>query len=105
MQNCYSFWSLRTASESLSQILWNKCPKSVFIERKVLELGVSSAVVGFNEGARGLCKVLENLGIKEGKCTKTSYEADRKQKREADFKKMENGKKMRKSLRPKKKGL
>ena len=31
----------------------------------LLELGVSSAVVAFNEGARGLCKVIEKLGIKK----------------------------------------
>ena len=96
----------QNANESFNQILWNKCPKNVFRGRTVLELGVSSAVVAFNEGARGLSKVLEKLGIKEGECTKSIYESrDRKRKRGADFKKTETGKKMRKSLRAKKKGL
>lgn len=45
--------------------------------RTVFELGISSAVIAFNEGtggAEGLCKVLENLGITEGKCSSVNHE-------------------------------
>ena len=81
-------------------------PKTVFVGRTSLELGVSSAVIAFNEGAKGLCKVLENLGIKEGKCTTLNHKSrDRKRKLAADHKKTENVKMRRKTLRAKKKGL
>ena len=96
----------QNANESFNQILWNKCPKTVFVGRTSLELGVSSAVIAFNEGAKGLCKVLENLGIKEGKCTTLNHKSrDRKRKLAADHKKTENVKMRRKTLRAKKKGL
>ena len=35
----------------MNNIIWAKCPKSVFVERRVLEIGVSSAVLEFNESA------------------------------------------------------
>lgn len=96
----------QNANESFNQILWNKCPKTVFVGRTVLELGISSAIIAFNEGAKGLGKVLENLGIKEGKFTSLNHEGrDRKRKLNADRKKTDNVKKRRKTLRAKKKGL
>ena len=40
----------QNANEALNNIIWTKCPKSVFVERIVLEIGVNSAVSEFNEG-------------------------------------------------------
>ena len=92
----------QNANESFNQVLWNKCSKTLFVGRTVLELGISSAVITFNEGAKGLSKVLEILGLKEGKCTMSNYEGrDIKQKLSADYKKMETAKKRRKTLRAK----
>jgi hypothetical protein len=53
-------------NEALNSIIWKKCPKNIFVGRKVLEIGVSSAVLQFNEGATGICKVFERLKITIG---------------------------------------
>ena len=37
-----------TKLECLSSLIWKKCPKDVSVGRKVLELGVFSAVIQFN---------------------------------------------------------
>ena len=96
----------QNANESFNYILWNKCPKTVFVGRAVLELGISSAVIAFNEGAKGLSRVLEVLGVKEGKCAISNCEGrDMKRKLLADHKKTETAKKRRKTLRAKRKGF
>ena len=96
----------QNANESFNYILWNKCPKTVFVGRAVLELGISSAVIAFNEGAKGLSRVLEVLGVKEGKCAISNCEGrDMKRKLLADHKRTETAKKRRKTLRAKRKGF
>lgn len=45
-------------NESLNGVIWKKCPKSVYISRKLLELGVYSAIIEFNDGCSRLKPVL-----------------------------------------------
>ena len=47
-------------------------PESVFISKKVLELGVFSAIIEFNDGCSGLNPVFELFGIGDGKFIKNS---------------------------------
>ena len=47
----------QNSNESLHSVIWVKCPKSVFVERQTLEIGVHSAVTEFNEG----CQAFINL--------------------------------------------
>ena len=47
-------------------------PKSVFVERRVLEIGVNSAVLEFNEGAAGVHEVLKHFDVKTGRVTHKS---------------------------------
>ena len=35
-----------------------KCPKGIFISRHVIEIGVTSAVINFNDGAMGLSGII-----------------------------------------------
>ena len=37
-----------------NQIIWKKCPKGIFLSRHVLEIGVASAVINFDNGVMGL---------------------------------------------------
>ena len=37
--------STQNVNEALNQIIWNKCPKQVFVEKKMLEIGVYSAML------------------------------------------------------------
>ena len=56
----------QNTNEALNHIIWSKVPKAVFVGRSVLEMGVYSAVIEYNDGAAGLRKVLELLGVKSG---------------------------------------
>ena len=35
-----------------------KCPKGIFISRHVIEIGVTSAVINFNDGVMGLSGII-----------------------------------------------
>ena len=34
----------QNANEALNNLIWTKCPKNVYAEKEVLEMGVSSAI-------------------------------------------------------------
>ena len=53
-------------NESLNQIIWKRCPKDIFVERTVLTLAVSSAVLHFNDGQRFLEKLFYKLQMNVG---------------------------------------
>ena len=91
-------------NESLNGVIWKKCPKDVFVGREILETGVNSAVIQFNEGAQGVLDVLEKSGVGIGKFALQRLEKrDVTHKIEADKKSSEKGKSRRKYLRQVKK--
>ena len=95
----------QNSNESLNNVIWVKCPKNVFVHRPVLELGVYSAVVEFNEGGNGISKVFNHFGI-NGFCTgNSSFSRDKLRNKKMANKSTEQGQKSRKHLRAKKKGL
>ena len=55
------------ANEAINQIIWNKCPTNIIVERIVLETTVSAAVIRFNDGFCGLVSVLLKMGVIPGK--------------------------------------
>ena len=52
----------QNANESLHNMIWTRCPKTVFVGRTRLEIAVSV----FNEGERSRLKVFQLLGLKCG---------------------------------------
>ena len=46
--------------------IWKKCPKDDFVSKKILEIGVSSATIEFNDGGNGLKPVFNDLGLNSG---------------------------------------
>ena len=56
----------QNTNEALNNIIWIKCPKSVFVTKSVLEMGVNSAIMEFNDGACGINKVYKMFGIITG---------------------------------------
>ena len=54
-------------NESINNVIWKKCPKQTYVSKKILEIGVSSAVLEFNEGTAGIFSVFLKLGIHTGK--------------------------------------
>ena len=53
-------------NEAFNQIIWQKCPKKTFVSREVLECGVFSAILNYNDGFTSLASVLEKLHISPG---------------------------------------
>ena len=53
----------RNANEALNRVIWNKCPKDIFVERIVLETAVSAPAISFNDGFCGLVSVLLKMGV------------------------------------------
>ena len=60
----------QNANKSLHSVIWNKCPKSKFMSKERVKLGVSSAIVTFNKGS-AICKSLEAQGISPGQTFKS----------------------------------
>ena len=54
-------------NEAFNQIIWKKCPKDIFISRHVLEIGVASAVINFNDGVMGLSRIFQSRDLPFGK--------------------------------------
>ena len=42
----------QNSNEFINGVIWKRCPKDVFVGRKVLEMGVASAVIFFNDGTK-----------------------------------------------------
>ena len=62
---------IQNPNESFNNIIWTKCPKAVYISRAVLEMGVNSAVLEFNEGSHGINGVYSHFGFPSGICTRS----------------------------------
>ena len=50
-------------NEVFNQII---CPKDIFISRHVLEIGVASEVINFNDGFLGLSRIFQSLDLSFG---------------------------------------
>ena len=53
-------------NEAFNQIIWQKCPKNIFVTKKILDIGVASAVINYNDGLRGFNRIFAALGIPPG---------------------------------------
>lgn len=45
---------------------YNSSPKTIYVNRQILETGVNSAVLHYNEGSRGINSVLSSFCIMSG---------------------------------------
>ena len=90
----------QNANESLQSMIWDKCPKNTFLNKRVLEIGIFSAVIEFNDGQTGLMKVVESLGMESGSCMLNGYSTpDRERIAAMSKKESESAKKRRRHLR------
>ncbi|CAH0381186.1 unnamed protein product [Bemisia tabaci] len=53
-------------NDSLSDFIWSRIPKRVFVMRKTLEFGVLERVACSNEGNIVKCHILDNVGTNPG---------------------------------------
>ena len=63
----------QNVNEALNDLIWKRCPKDAFVSKNVIEIGVSSAVIHFNDGCTGIIPVLEKLGLTFGNMLLSSY--------------------------------
>ena len=54
-------------NEALNSLVWKRVPKGVFVGRYIVEIGVSSAVIHFNDGVTGMKQVFSSLELTPGK--------------------------------------
>jgi len=95
----------QNVNEALNHIIWKKCPKSDFVKRDTLHMSVCSAVIDFNNGKHGICKVAEELGLEVGSLMMNrALDADRERILNIKRKSTCKVKKARKKLRAIKKG-
>ena len=63
----------QNSNESINGVIWKGCPKDVFVGWKVLEMGVASAVISFNDGTKRLIDVMKELKVEPGHYSETYY--------------------------------
>ena len=96
----------QNSNESLNGLIWARCPKTIFVSRSVLEMSVSSAILIFNSGKRGLFDVFTNCGLEIGSYTETfCYLEDASKVIRLNIKSTKAVKKRRKTLRSVKMGF
>ena len=72
----------QNTNESFHNIIWQRCPKTVFVGRKRLCLAVADATIVFNGGECGRFPIFERLGMQVGHYCRTIF-------RELDGKRVE----------------
>ena len=95
----------QNSNEALHGLIRQRCPKNSFSGKKIVELGVVSAVCHMNDGSRSIANVLERMALETGKQASMGFERSaRKRKRKVSQQNLEKVKRRRKELRSMKKG-
>ena len=95
----------QNANEALNKIIWQKCPKTIFASKTIVDIATSSAVLYFNDGAKGLLNVFGNSNITPGVHTQLlTAKVDKRRVQNMQYKSREATKKRRKKLRSIRKG-
>ena len=93
-------------NEALNGLIWKKVPKDIFVGRDVLEIGVSSAIINFNDGFCGLIGIFGALNLNPGYFTQRfCIEHDEKRIENMELKTTVEIKRRRKRLRAIRKGF
>ena len=96
----------QNSNEALNGVIWKKCPKDIYVSKKILEIGVSSAVIEFNDGRSGLKSVIDQLGLPISQYMMNGFlERDIERIKKLARKSSEKGKTVRKKLRAIRKGF
>ena len=96
----------QNVSESLNKLIWARCPKRVYVTNSTFKTAVASAVYSFNDGAKGLLPVFDQLGIEPGYYTiESGTRVDLERIKQSDRKSTDGVKARRKTLRAIRKGF
>ena len=95
----------QNAYEALHGLIWQRCPKTVYCGRKILEIGVASAVCTMNDGSSAIKYVFERMSLRPGaQAEKGLATSCKKRVRQTTMRNSEQAKRRRKELRSIKKG-
>ena len=89
----------QNGNEALNSLIWSRVPKNNFVGKNVLEMGVHSAVIHYNDGANGVLNVLKYYGLIGSVACKKSILANIARVKRMNLKSNNEGKSRRKSLR------
>ena len=53
----------QNVNEAFNAVVWQRCPKTIFVGKAVFDISVASAVADFNDGVSGIIKILKRLGL------------------------------------------
>ena len=56
----------QNTNEAFNLLIWDRCPKTTFVSKKIVEIAVGSAVINYNSGMLGLEDVYNKLGFFAG---------------------------------------
>ncbi|XP_070180326.1 uncharacterized protein [Littorina saxatilis] len=77
LQKC-AHGGTQNTNESFHNIIWERCPKTVFVGRPRLAIAVADATVAYNDGELGRLSIFTKLGMPQGFYTiKCFQELDR----------------------------
>ncbi|XP_059163145.1 uncharacterized protein LOC131946415 [Physella acuta] len=68
----------QNANESFHNLIWKRCPKTVFVGKKRLEIAVHDATIVYNQGELGRREVFKLLGLDCGFYAEASFRASDK---------------------------
>lgn len=87
-------------NECLNGLIWDRCPKTTYVEQSTVALATYLAVLKFNDGDISFLKIFEDLDIKPGVFTfKGAQHCDRQRIQLSARKTKEATKNRRKTLR------
>jgi hypothetical protein len=90
----------QNVNECLNNLIWNRCPKSIYVEQETVALATYLAILRFNDGDISFVKLFQDLDITPGKfTTKASEDCDNSRIEVSAKKSSEKVKKRRKLLR------
>ena len=72
LQKCLHGGSQNT-NESFHNVIWQRCPKTIFVGKKRLQLAVDDATIVYNDGEFGRFPVFEKLGMDVGRWTRLCF--------------------------------
>ena len=94
----------QNTNEAFNGVVWSRCPKRVFINKRTFEIGINSAVLHYNDGEKGLLEVLSYFGLSGSITVHNSAKRDKNRISRMKRKSGQKDRTQRKNLRSIKKG-
>ena len=81
-------------NEAFHHVIWSRCPKSIFVGRRRLEIAVSASTIVFNSGEVARASIYDKLDLETGAYTNYGMRVQDKQRITDSMIKSSNSKKL-----------